>query len=210
MPPVTDVVKNLIILNVLMYAGTYFGLEGQGIPLLALHYPASEYFLPVQLVTHMFMHGDLFHLLFNMYALYMFGTALESYWGPARFLKFYLICGFGAIALHLGVWHWELSQLPPAQFALAMQEPFMAVLGASGAVFGLLAGYGTLFPDNRIGLLFPPIVLKAKYFVIIFAVIELSLGFSGASTGIAHFAHLGGALFGFLLVRYWQRGGNMI
>lgn len=210
MPPITDVVKNLIIINVIMFFGTKFTLPGEGVPLLALFYPASEYFKPLQLVTHMFMHGGLAHLLFNMYALFLFGSALESYWGAKRFLVFYFICGFGAIGLHMLVWHWELQsllQVNPAQYYQSINYP---VLGASGAVFGLLAGFGTVFPNTVLSLLFPPISLKAKYFVLIYAGIELFLGISGYQAGVAHFAHLGGALFGFLLVMYWRRGGNLI
>lgn len=210
MPPITDVVKNLIIINVIMFFGTNITLPDGGVALLALHYPASEHFMPIQIVSHMFMHGGIAHLLFNMYALFLFGSALESYWGPKRFLKFYFICGFGAIALHMGVWHWELQQYSPQDFETLMQYPQYAVLGASGAVFGLLAGFGTVFPNTVLSLLFPPISLKAKYFVIIYAVIELFLGIGGFQSGIAHFAHLGGALFGFLLVMYWRRGGNLI
>lgn len=210
MPPITDVVKNLIIINVLMFLGTSLTMPDAGVALLALHYPASDHFLPLQIVTHMFMHGGAFHLLFNMYMLYLFGSALESYWGPKRFLKFYFISGFGAIILHMLVWHWELQQYSPEDFATLMTYPQYAVLGASGAVFGLLAGFGTVFPNTILSLLFPPVSLKAKYFVIIYAVIELFLGVGGHSTGIAHFAHLGGALFGFLLVVYWRKGGNLI
>ncbi len=210
MPPITDVVKNLIIINVLMYFGTSLTLPGEGVPLLALHYPASEYFQPLQIVTHMFMHGSVMHLLFNMYALFLFGSALENYWGAKRFLLFYFICGFGAVALHMGVWHFELQQYSPQSFQVAMASPFNAVLGASGAVFGLLAGFGTVFPNTTLRLLFPPIALKAKYFVMIYAAIELFLGVSNYQTGIAHFAHLGGAIFGFLLVMYWRKGGNLI
>ena len=207
MPPITDVVKNLIIINVLMYFGTSFALPAKGIPLFALFYPTSEYFKPLQLVTHMFMHGSTMHILFNMYAVFLFGSALESYWGAKRFLKFYFICGFGAMALYMLVRHYEISGLPPELYIQAINIP---MLGASGAVFGLLAGFGTVFPNTQLSLIFPPISMKAKYFVMIYAALELYLGVSGFQTGIAHFAHLGGALFGYLLVIYWQRGGNLI
>ena len=168
-----------------------------------LFFPTSEYFRPFQIVTHMFMHGSLTHLFFNMFALFMFGPPLEMTWGPKRFLSFYLITGFGALALYLFTQYIEINYF--GGHPMSINVP---MLGASGAVFGLLAGYGTLFPNNTIQLLIPPIPLKAKYFVLIYAGIELFLGLGRFSTGIAHFAHLGGALFGFLLILYWRNQGN--
>jgi membrane associated rhomboid family serine protease len=201
---VTDVVKNLLIINVALFV-----VVGLIMPHLlewfVLYYPDSDYFKPVQFVTHMFMHANMAHLFFNMFALYMFGTALEMVWGAKKFLTFYFVSGFGAIALHMFVWTMELKSLSPGMYDMAMQNPNMGVLGASGAVFGLLAGFGMKFPNQRIMLLFPPIPMKAKYFVGIYALIELYLGLSGSNTGIAHFAHLGGALFGALLVLYWKK-----
>ncbi|MEO7174221.1 MAG: rhomboid family intramembrane serine protease [Saprospiraceae bacterium] len=201
MPPVSAAVKQLILINAIFFLGS--NLLPQYGDQLALYYPASAYFQPFQLVTHMFMHANLSHLFFNMFGLYMFGSALEMYWGTKRFLIFYFLCGFGAIALHLGVWYWEVNQLDPVEYAYFLTQP-ARVLGASGAVFGLLAGYGTMFPDNRIMLLFPPIPLKAKYFVIIYGLIELFSGISHSQSGVAHFAHVGGAIIGFLLVFYWK------
>lgn len=208
MPPITDVVKNLIIINVVLFFGIRYAMPNL-LPYFILYFPDTNYdlFKPLQLVTHMFMHGNTMHLLFNMYALYLFGSALENYWGPQRFLKFYFICGFGAIAMHLGVWSWELSNLSQPEY---MRELGRGVVGASGAIFGLLAGFGTVFPNVVLSLIFPPISMKAKYFVLIYAGIELYLGVNGIQSGVAHFAHLGGALFGFLLVKYWQRGGKLI
>ncbi len=220
---ITDVVKHLLIINILMYLGTLLlgdpsseamldlvnerttDLSQWGRYRLAMFYPTSEYFQPYQLVTHMFMHGDLGHLFFNMFAVFMFGPPLEATWGPKRFLFFYLFTGFGALGLHLLVRYIDITT--------GGASPFMAnvpVLGASGAVFGLLLGFGMLFPNNVIQLLIPPIPLKAKYFVIIYAGIELFLGLSNFNTGVAHFAHLGGALFGFLLILYWRKFGSRL
>jgi len=197
----TDVVKNLLIINVLMFFGTYFfWAEGRG--QLALFYPTSGLFRPYQIVTHMFMHGNIPHLLLNMLGLYMFGSSLEVLWGPRRFLFFYLFCGFGAMALHLFIRYLEVGT----------NVDYSSMWGASGAIFGLLAGYAMYFPDNIISLLFPPISLKAKYFVPIFAAIELfqGLGIANFSSGVAHFAHLGGARFGFLLILYWRKYGSRL
>ncbi|MCB0704379.1 MAG: rhomboid family intramembrane serine protease [Saprospiraceae bacterium] len=205
---VTDVVKHILILNVLMFLGTKLMGEPTAYPTqfsefgrlqLAMFFPTSDYFRPYQIITHMFMHGNISHLFFNMFAVFMFGPPLEQAWGPKRFLIYYFVAGFGALLLHLGVSYLE------------MQQPGMAglenvpMLGASGAVFGLLVGFGMLFPDARIMLLIPPIPLKAKYFVLIYAGLELFLGLGKFAPGVAHFAHLGGALFGFLLILYWRR-----
>ncbi len=201
----TDVVKNLLIINVLLFFAISFGMPQLKDPFFTLHFPAnSDLFNPIQLVTHMFMHGGTTHLFFNMFALYMFGPPLENYMGPKKFLIFYLVSGFGAVALHLLVWYFEIkgAGIDPA----AVQG---GVLGASGAVFGLLAGFGTLFPETKLMLLFPPIPIKAKYFVLIYGAIELFLGIGSFNTGIAHFAHLGGAIFGFLLIQFWRKNGNL-
>ncbi|HRI58548.1 MAG TPA: rhomboid family intramembrane serine protease [Saprospiraceae bacterium] len=211
--PFSGVVRHLIIINVLMFIGT-FVLLGQehydsmigdydilGRLQLAAFMPGSEHFQPFQIATHMFMHGDLMHIAFNMLSLYIFGPMVEAVWGPKRFLFYYLFCGIGAYALHLGVQWWELEQhgIDPR----AWNRP---MLGASGAIFGIYVAFGYLFPNQIISLLFPPISLKAKYFVPIMAGLELFYGVGGYSTGIAHFAHLGGAVFGFLLIMIWYRG----
>ncbi|NRB64546.1 MAG: rhomboid family intramembrane serine protease [Saprospiraceae bacterium] len=222
---VSEVVKHLLIINVLMYFGTllllgdpnssFSGLFNGGVTdlsawgryQLAMFYPTSEFFRPYQLVTHMFMHGDIMHLLFNMFALFMFGPPLEALWGPKRFLFFYLGTGLGAMLLYIFVKYLELQtgNVSPNIINIPM-------LGASGAVFGILAGYGLNFPNSVIQLLFPPIPLKAKYFVLIYAGIELFSGINGfarvSNGGVAHFAHVGGALFGLLLIMYWRRFGN--
>ena len=152
-------------------------------------------FLPWQLVTYGFMHGDIGHLLFNMLALLMFGAPLEHTWGDKRFLTYYLVCVVGAALCQLAVGAWMMSEGAP---------PY-PTLGASGGVFGLLLAYGMLFPHQRVMLLIPPIPMKARTLVIVYGVIELLLGFSGLQPGVAHFAHLGGMLFGWLLIRY-RRG----
>ncbi len=204
----TDVVKNLLIINVVVYVMVSMLMPNLR-EYFVLFYPGnSEYFHPIQLVTHMFMHGSPTHLFFNMFALYMFGPPLENYFGAKKFLIFYLLSGFGAVALHMAVWYFELSGLTVG--TQAYYNIFMgSVVGASGAVFGLLAGFGTLFPDTKLMLLFPPIPIKAKWFVLIYGAIELFLGVSNFNTGIAHFAHLGGAIFGFLLIQYWRKNGNL-
>ncbi|MBK8502098.1 MAG: rhomboid family intramembrane serine protease [Saprospiraceae bacterium] len=202
---ITDVVKQLLIINGLLYMVTNVLMPNLA-PALAMYYPASDFFRPWQIVTHMFMHGNFQHLFFNMFALYMFGTALESYMGPKRFLIFYFISGFGALALYLFVWYLEISGLSPDQYQNFLASPYRMV-GASGAVFGLLAGYGMLFPNSRIMLLIPPIPIKAKYFVLIYAALELYFGISNSNPGVAHFAHLGGAIFGALTILYWRKSG---
>lgn len=202
---ITEVVKQLLILNGIMYLVTHWMMPQLG-PALAMYYPASDYFRPWQIVSHMFMHGNFQHLFFNMFALFMFGTALESYLGPKKFLILYLLSGFGALALYLLVWYFEVSALSPAQYQYFLSQPYRMV-GASGAVFGLLAGYGMLFPESKIMLLIPPIPIKAKYFVIIYAALELYFGISATNPGVAHFAHVGGAIFGALIILYWRKSG---
>lgn len=210
--PFSGVVRHLLILNVLMFIGTYALLGNEswnhetgeltslGRLYLAAYMPGSEHFQPFQIVTHMFMHGDLGHLAFNMLSLYFFGPMVEMVWGHKRFLFYYLFCGLGAYALHIGVQWWELEQMgiDPRTYNGAM-------LGASGAIFGIFVAFAYLFPNQIIRLIIPPVALKAKYMVLIMAGIELFYGFRGQATGIAHFAHIGGALFGFGLIMYWYR-----
>ncbi len=217
----TDVVKNLLIINVLMFFGsmllmgdpdpassvalingqiTDFSLWGRY--RLALFLPGSPYFQPYQLVTHMFMHANLTHLFFNMFALYMFGPPIEMSFGSKRFLFYYLFAGFGAMFLQLGV-----SWLEIHQFGAPGYLANIPMVGASGAIFGLLAAFGYLFPNSQIMLIFPPIPMRAKYFVLLYAGAELMFGLNtmGGNSGVAHFAHVGGALFGFLLLLYWRK-----
>lgn len=233
---IPPVVKNLIIINVLMLLATYI-MSMRGVELsriLGLHFFASPQFEPYQIVTHMFMHGGFTHLLFNMFALWMFGRILESVWGPKRFFIYYFVTGLGAAALHTFVNFIEyqsvVSKMTPEQVDLVVQngtsiwmqgknytDPLMGKLnvllnvptvGASGAVFGVLLGFGMLFPNTQLMLLFPPIPIKAKYFVIGYGLIELYLGLARPGSNVAHFAHLGGMLFGYLLIRYWNKNTN--
>lgn len=154
----------------------------------------GQSFQPWQLLSYGFLHGGFGHLFFNMLAVYMFGSPLEQTWGPRRFLTFYLVCVAGAGLCQLLVGWWTVSAGGPAY----------PTVGASGGVFGLLLAYGMLFPNQRVMLLFPPIPMKARTFVIVFGAISLLLGATGWQPGVAHFAHLGGMLFGWLVIRYWR------
>lgn len=196
---ITPVVRHLLIINVLFFVGTIW--LGEQRYMLAAHYPSSEFFEPFQLVTYMFMHADLGHIFFNMFAVYMFGPPVEALWGEKKFLTYYFITGFGALAAHFAVKYFEMQGMDPATAALATDVP---ILGASGSVFGLLLAFGMLFPEQRVMLLFPPIPMKARVMVILYAVLELVLGVGNMDSGVAHFAHLGGALTGFLMILYWQ------
>ncbi|MFT4665279.1 MAG: membrane associated rhomboid family serine protease [Polaribacter sp.] len=191
---ITEVTKMLIIINVIVYVAATFIFNGAINEYLIFQHPLNGHFQPVQLIGHMFMHGGTMHLLFNMYMLYMFGPPLESLWGEKRFLLYYLFAGFGGIIL----------------FALVgfLDGTGGAAVGASGAIFGLLIGFGMKFPEQRLMLIIPPIPVKAKYLVMFLAGFELFLGVGNFDTGIAHFGHLGGALFGFLLIKYWDRFGS--
>ena len=233
MPPV---VKNLILANVVFYIAI-FVLEQVNVnlyELLGLHFPVSEKFKLHQVFTHMFMHGGITHIFFNMFALYMFGRVLESVWGPKRFLIYYLVTGLGAAALHTFVNFIEYQavvvKLSPEQVAAVKEtgyqiyaegknfsDPLLDKLnmilntptvGASGAVFGVLLAFGMLFPNTQLMLLFPPIPIKAKYFVIGYGVLELYLGLSQPGSNVAHFAHLGGMLFGFFMIKYWNKNSK--
>lgn len=197
MPPISDVVKHLLIINVVMFFGTVILVPDMRY-ILALFYPTSDAFQPFQLVTHMFMHADGGHLLFNMFGLYMFGVMLEHRLGVKRFLIYYLSTGFGAMLLYLLVLFLDINYMGNASAANAM------MWGASGSIFGLMAGFGLLFPNMELNLIIPPIRMKAIYFVLIFGTIEYFFGLSGVNTGIAHFAHLGGALFGFIILMMWK------
>jgi membrane associated rhomboid family serine protease len=208
------VVRHLIIINVLMFFGSYIilgnelrDIDGSFINLgrlqLAAFIPGSPYFQPYQIATHMFMHGSIGHIAFNMMSLYFFGPLVEMVWGHRRFLLYYLACGLGSYALHMGMHYWELQQM-----GLSPEQSPVPMLGASGAIFGVFVAFAWLYPDQVISLIFPPISLKAKYFVPILAAIDLFSGVSGRSTGIAHFAHLGGALIGFILILIWYKGGR--
>lgn len=258
LPPI---VKNLIIINGLLYLINVVFESRFGYSLnqkLGLYYPESTEFRPYQLITHIFMHGSFMHLFFNMFSLWMFGSALENYWGPKRFFIYYFATGFGAAALHLGVNAYEITQVKEvinaylanpsydafyeiqqidtrifdsAQLqdfirgwsvdktnpqymqysreiadALLQRKLNVPTVGASGAVYGLLLAFGMLFPNTLLFMIFIPIPIKAKYFVMLYGLLELYQGISNnPGDNVAHFAHLGGMLFGFFLIKYWNK-----
>ena len=255
---IPPVVKNLLIINILLLFGTFAIQKAWGVDLtrlFGLYYFQSEYFRPYQFITHMFMHGGLTHLFFNMFALWIFGKVLEGVWGPKRFFIYYMVTGLGAAALHTFVNWIELSSLQSAatafsntpspelyaefikahvptpnrqvydfitrwgynpnnpeyiRMATAQIQNFVAsrlnipTVGASGAIFGVLLAFGMLFPNTQLMLLFLPIPIKAKYLVIFYAILEIWLGFTQPGSNVAHFAHVGGMLFGFILIKYWS------
>ncbi len=217
-PPVT---KNLIIINILFFFGALVG-ERQGINLddyLGLHFFLASDFNLAQFFTYMFMHANFSHIFFNMFALYMFGRILEQVWGPKRFLFYYILCGVGAGLIQEGVQYihyaLELSAYDRVNLGGGMIIPMetylnmMNTVGASGAIYGILLAFGMLFPNERLFIFPLPMPIKAKYFVIGYAVLELALGISNnASNNVAHFAHLGGMLFGFILIMYWKKKGR--
>ena len=220
-----EIIKNLLIINGLLFLAT-ISLESYGIDLtqlLGLHQFQSEDFMPHQLITHFFMHGNFTHLFFNMFALWMFGKILENVWGAKRFLIYYMITALGAAALHLAVSQYQIYELsnefpnlielakkglynPSNENSLRLTQLVTTpTVGASGAVFGILLAFGMLFPNSLLYIYFA-IPIKAKYFVMIYGALELYLGLSNnPADNVAHFAHLGGMLFGFLLLKYWQK-----
>ena len=201
-PPVT---RNLLIINVILFIATLIN-EDFMVRTFALFSPSSYFFRPWQIVTHMFMHGGYAHIFFNMWSLWMFGSVLEQAIGSRKFGVYYFISGFGAVALHLFVQHLQAQPLLEANNLQAYYSLINTpTLGASGAVYGILIGYAMLYPDSILTLIFPPISLKAKWFILIFAIIELATGVFGTMDGVAHFAHLGGMLVGFLLMLWWKR-----
>lgn len=204
-------IRHIIVINVLVMIMTYLN-EDFMYEHFALFYPTSQFFRWWQPVTHMFMHGGFWHLFFNMYTLFIFGSVLERVWGTRKFLIFYFVTGLGAAAIHTGVeWIQMQSWLTQAaEGSMAAQSAIHVLkltptVGASGAIYGVLMGYAMLYPDSVLTLVFPPISMKAKWFVLIFAAIELLTGVTGTGGGIAHFAHLGGLIFGFLLILYWKK-----
>lgn len=216
---ISPVVKNLLIINIIFFIATLMFAERM-VEWFAVFYFDSPMFRVWQIVTYMFMHSPISfaHILFNMFALYTFGSTLEYVMGSKRFLKFYMITGLGALALQIIVQAIELytatgsimplrdnvSLVNQEQMNLVREIYMGPMLGASGAIFGLLIAFGMIFPNAELFILFIPVPVKAKYIIPIYVVIELFLGvaqFSGDS--VAHFAHLGGALFGFILVKIW-------
>lgn len=214
------VTKNILIINVLVFFGSIVA-KGYGINLtsiLGLHFFLASDFKLYQLFTYMFMHGNFQHIFFNMFAVFMFGRILEQVWGPRRFLFFYIVCGIGAglcqeVIQYIG-YATELSKYASVDlngFIMPMADylNLMNTVGASGAVYGILLAFGMLFPNERMFIFPLPVPIKAKYFVIGYAVLELLLGISNRpGDNIAHFAHLGGMLFGFILIMYWRKKHN--
>ena len=211
-PPVT---RNLIILNIIVFIATLINQEFMTAEF-ALFYPTSRYFHWWQVLTHMFMHGGFWHILFNMYTLWLFGSVVENIIGSKKFLLFYFVCGLGAAGLHLGVEFLQMqSFMEGAALGNSVALQNIAVIkltptvGASGAIYGVLIGYAMLFPASKMTLLFPPVTLSAKWMVIVFAAIELLTGVTGTVAGVAHFAHLGGMLIGWLMIFYWRKRGKL-
>ena len=231
---IPTVTKNLLIINVLMYLGT-LAAASYNIELsdyLGLHFVLSEHFNAAQLITYMFMHGGFTHLFFNMFAVWMFGRILEQVWGPRRFLFYYLLCGIGAGLIQevvTGIHYFaQVSGMSPEAVEGVLNEgakalsqnmnfvdPAMASLnltlntstvGASGAVYAILLGFGMLFPNQPLFIFPLPFPIKAKYFVMGYALIELWSGIANnPNDNVAHFAHLGGMIFGFILIMYWRK-----
>lgn len=206
---IPTVTKNLVAINILMFIATLVN-ENFMVANFAMFYPASPFFKPWQILTHMFMHGGFWHIFFNMYSLLMFGSILERSLGPKKFLIFYFVTGLGAAALHTGV-EWMQARVFIANGAVNAYQALLMTptLGASGAIYGVLIGFAMLYPQARLMLIFPPIPVKAKWLVVIFAVIELFSGINGIQASVAHFAHLGGMLFGWLLIRWWRKHGKL-
>lgn len=225
MPPVT---KNLIIINVIVWLAMFLSptISANAMKLLALHYIEAPDFNLAQLVTYMFLHGGFFHMFFNMFVLWMFGMTIENTMGSKRFLLFYMVCGIGAGFIQELVWSFTLPDMilnglasqnrqtmEYIQQAIAINPEIMAsnlniftTVGASGAIYGVLLAFGMLFPNRPLYFMFVPVPIKAKWMVLIWGGLEVLLGLS-AVDGVAHFAHLGGMIFGFLMIIYWKKKG---
>jgi membrane associated rhomboid family serine protease len=210
----TPIVLNLIIINVLVFLAQMVSGDA-AYDLFALHHYKSDYFQPYQVVTHMFMHGGFFHLLFNMFALWMFGTMVERVWGPKRFLIFYLICGLGSAFAQMGSYTFDYWEIDHALLSSEQMEIYQsnlrmgATVGASGAIMGVLAAFGYLFPNTEL-IVFPiPIPIKAKWAILGMIALDVFGGVQKVENdNVAHFAHLGGAAIGFLLVLYWNKSNK--
>lgn len=213
LPPVT---KNLLIINVLCFFG-FLVAKKYGINLnetLGLHFFLASDFNLTQLATYMFMHANFQHIFFNMFAVWMFGRTLELVLGSKRFLIYYMVCGIGAglvqelvqyIQYAMELSHYDVVKMGTDVIPMAEFLNMMTTVGASGAVYGVLLAFGMLFPETRMFVFPIPFPIKAKFFVIGYAVIELFAGFGSSGDGVAHFAHLGGMIFGFLLIMYWKK-----
>ena len=233
---VSEIVKHLIIINIIFFvASIVFGELMYD--LFAMHYPKNSDFIIWQPITHMFMHGDISHILFNMFGLWMFGTPLEQMWGKKKFIFYYLLAGFGAVLIQTIVYHYDVNlvtkllsenglsnadinsffdtgrlntsiiQLVGEERLYSGFQSYKAVMvGASGALYGILVGFAMLFPNVQLMLLFPPIPIKAKVLVPLLILFDLFFGFTSYSVGpIAHFAHIGGAVTGFIMMWYWKK-----
>ncbi len=233
---VSEIVKHLIIINIIFFvASIVFGELMYD--LFAMHYPKNSDFIIWQPITHMFMHGDISHILFNMFGLWMFGTPLEQMWGKKKFIFYYLSAGFGAVLIQTIVYHYDVNlvtkllsenglanadinsffdtgrlntsiiQLVGEERLYSGIQSYKAVMvGASGALYGILVGFAMLFPNVQLMLLFPPIPIKAKVLVPLLILFDLFFGFTSYSVGpIAHFAHIGGAVTGFIMMWYWKK-----
>lgn len=252
---IPPVVKNLLAINLILWLATFvlpsvfrkWGIAFNLTDILGMHYWASEKFNAAQMLTYIFMHGGFNHMFFNMFAVYMFGSALENYWGSQKFLIYYLITGVGAGIVQQLFWTVEYQSLLMAMNDAisansgAVLLPFEADLskyfqisglsafgmsdltemkrmfldapitvGASGSVFGLLLAFGWLFPEARLMMLFFPVPIKARVFVLIYGVMELFLGVANfTGDNVAHFAHLGGMLFGVLMILFWKKKNRL-
>ena len=226
MRSIPETIKQLIIINVIFYFGSQF-IGNLGYDILALHYYENEKFLISQFITHMFMHGSPSHILFNMFGLWMFGSPLEQMWGRQKFLFFYISCGLGAALLQMVVYYSQIQNLYQVIELnnLSLSDPqlilnFMSerdysnaitafnsvMVGASGAIYGVLVAFAFSFPNSKLMLLFLPFPIKAKFFVPLLILIDLFFGISSFSVGpIAHFAHIGGAIIGLIMVLYWRK-----
>jgi membrane associated rhomboid family serine protease len=228
------VTKNIILINILLFIGC-MAIPAIEEPLTG-YYFGCDAFRVWQIITHMFMHGNFTHLFMNMFGVYMFGALLESYWGAKKFLNYYLICGLGAFALHQLINYIEirhLMSLLPSELVDSVLSEGRNVLmegknfaddtagklniainvglvGASGCLFGLLIAYGMLFPNSELMLLFLPFPIKARYFVLGYGAIELLLALADRQgDNVAHYAHLGGMLIGYIILKYWQKQGRL-
>lgn len=228
MPPVT---KNLIIINTIIWLAMalFPPIANNLMTYCALHYHEASDFNPAQVITYMFLHGGFFHLFFNMFTLFMFGIMLERAMGSQRFLLFYLVCGIGAALIQEAVWsftlpdmivrgladlnHTSIDQINRAIAAdpsiMSANYDFFTTVGASGAIYGVLLAFAMLFPNRPLYFMFIPVPIKAKWMMLIWGGLELLLGMSEARDGIAHFAHLGGMIFGFILIAYWKKKGDI-
>lgn len=237
---ISDTVKHLIIINVLMFIGTLTIGEGQLFyDWFAMYFPKNEAFKPWQIITHMFMHGSPTHILFNMFALWMFGTPVEQALGSKRFLFIYISAGLGAVALQVGYYYYQyipnynnliesglssenikqmlttnevmngVSQLQVSMLKTIYPAYNASMVGASGCIMGILAAFGMMNPNAELMLIFLPIPIKAKYFIPGIIILDLISGLSGQSffspSNTAHFAHVGGALTGFIIMWYWKK-----